>query len=162
MSSGEQPTNPVPENEDAFDPGLRQLRDQVKKIMIPLLIKIFELKLAAQQAKTPPSRLHKQIGEPPEKIRKQLDHLDNHLKQLQLWCHSCQSQISKALNEMDETAEKPMRHTTSSEVGCHPAVEKSFSNAISSKAVPNRNVNPIATPKSKRGWLSKWFLRQQQ
>ncbi len=153
MSAGEQSPGQIPENssqsdqsEDSFDPGLGQLRDQVKKIMIPLLIKIFELKLSAQQAKTPPSRLYKQVGEPPEKIRKKLEKLDDHLKQLQLWCHSCQNQIAKALSEIEDTAEKPVRQAYSEPIS-HPAVEKSFSDAIS---------------KSKQGWISKWFFPQQK
>jgi len=145
IENGSQPD----ENEDLFDPGLGQLRDQVKKVMIPLLIKIFELKLSAQQAKTPPSRLYKQIGEPPEKIRKQLEKLDDNLKQLQLWCHSCQNQISKALSEIEETGEKPVRSASSESTG-HPGVKKSFSDAIGS----NQNEDS----KSKQSWIFKWFI----
>lgn len=181
MSSGEQSSSSIPENpqsdpsDDSFDPGLTQLRDQVKKVMIPLLIKTFELKLAAQQLKSPPSRLQKQIGEPPEKIRKQLDKLGDNLKQLQLWCHSCQNQISKALNEIDEDPDRPMRHTTSSE--SKEQAQKSFWEAIFSKAVQSKSQdsaegeNPkgnlcqtakVSDDKSNHGWLSKWFFRQQK
>ena len=84
------------------EPNLNQLRGQIKKVMIPLLIKIFELKLAAQQAKTPPSRLQKKIHESPEEILNQLDQVESDLKLLHLWCISCQKQIEKARNEAEE------------------------------------------------------------
>jgi hypothetical protein len=42
----------------AFSDGdFKELHEQIKRIMIPKLIRVFELKLAAQQAATPPSRL---------------------------------------------------------------------------------------------------------
>ena len=39
------------------DPSLNQLRDQIKKVMIPLLIKTFQLKLELNQSLSLPSRL---------------------------------------------------------------------------------------------------------
>jgi hypothetical protein len=82
------------------DPNLGQLRAQIKKVMIPLLIRIFELKLAAQQANTPPSRLQKKGNESVDEILSHLKDLEEELKLLQLWCHSCQKQVERALNEI--------------------------------------------------------------
>lgn len=92
------------------DPNLGQLRAQIKKVMIPMLIKIFELKLAAQQASTPPSRLQKQQSESVTEILAQLSSLEEELKLLQLWCLSCQKQVERALGELapkEETAQPP-------------------------------------------------------
>ncbi len=90
------------------DPDLSQLREQIKKIMIPTLIKAFELRLAAQQASMPPSRL---TGCTPdlakvEEIRQQLEKLQDDLKLLHLWCESCENQVSKVMQEVLCTAEK--------------------------------------------------------
>lgn len=82
------------------DPNLRQLRIQIKKVMIPLLIRIFELKLAAQQAHTPPSRLQKKQDESVDETLTHLKNLEEDLKLLQLWCHSCQKQVERALGEI--------------------------------------------------------------
>ena len=82
------------------DPDIGHLRAQIKKVMIPLLIRIFELKLAAQQGKNPPSRLQKKQHESVEEIHSQLKTLEEELKLLQLWCHSCQKQIDRALGEL--------------------------------------------------------------
>lgn len=54
------------------DANLGQLRQTIKNAMIPLLIKVFELKLAAQQAKMPPSRLNKKNFPSLENIQEQL------------------------------------------------------------------------------------------
>ena len=115
------------------DANLSQLREQVKKVMIPLLIKIFELKLAAQQAKSPSSRLNKQSQESPKEIREQLLNLEEDIKLLHLWCQSCQKQIEKALNETEKVGETSLRNAASEKIS-HPAIEKSFSEAVSMQA----------------------------
>ena len=114
---------------------LSGLKEHVKKVMIPLLIKIFELKLAAQQAKTPPSRLQTKINEPPEDIKDQLLKLAEDLKLLQLWCQSCQNQIQKTLNETDEKQDPSFKTSASSEIPTHPGVEKSFSEAMTAQSI---------------------------
>ncbi len=87
----------------AFSDGdFKELREQIKRIMIPKLIRVFELKLAAQQAATPPSRL---TGLRPDankllEIRLELDKLGEDLKLLHLWCESCQKQVAKASEEV--------------------------------------------------------------
>jgi hypothetical protein len=84
------------------DADLSQLREQIKKIMIPKLIRVFELKLAAQQASMPPSRL---LGSRPDapkidEILAELSSLQEDLKVLQLWTESCCKQVNKALEEI--------------------------------------------------------------
>jgi len=96
-------------NSHAFsDADLRQLREQIKKIMIPKLIRVFELKLAAQAASMPPSRIlgnrpdEEKIGE----ILTELQSLKDDVKLLQLWCDSCQKQVDKAIDEVSEAKSK--------------------------------------------------------
>ncbi len=89
------------------DADLSQLREQIKKIMIPKLIRVFELKLAAQQAVTPPSRL---TGHRPDsgklfEIQEELTKLGEDLKLLHLWVESCQNQVKRAIDQV-ETAMK--------------------------------------------------------
>lgn len=89
---------------------LRELRQQIKNAMIPLLLRTFELKLAAQQAKTPPSRLQRKREESPEKICEELLQLAADLKVLLLWCQNCQKQIDKVLKEVQEPQEPSALH----------------------------------------------------
>lgn len=92
---------------DAAEPTLSQLRGQIKKVMIPLLIKIFELKLSAQQAKSPPSRLHRTRPESLEDVSHQLEALKSDLNVLHLWCASCEKQIERALKEIEHFSASP-------------------------------------------------------
>jgi hypothetical protein len=90
------------------DADFKELREQIKRIMIPKLIRVFELKLAAQQAATPPSRI---TGLRPDankllEIRTELDKLSEDLKLLHLWCESCQKQVAKASEEVKFSLEK--------------------------------------------------------
>ena len=92
------------------DADFKELREQIKRIMIPKLIRVFELKLAAQQAATPPSRI---TGLRPDankllEIRTELDKLHEDLKLLYLWCESCQKQVAKANEEVKFFLEKIM------------------------------------------------------
>lgn len=89
------------------EPKLGYLRAQIKKVMIPLLIKIFELKLAGQQAQMPPSRLQNHKGESADQILAELRSLEEELKVLQLWCLSCQKQVEKALEEVSPKGAAP-------------------------------------------------------
>jgi hypothetical protein len=77
------------------DPSLTQLRDQIKKVMIPLLIKTFQFKHELNQQSPPPPC-------PAENIVEQLKILDNDLKVLLLWCQSCRTQIQTALSIPEE------------------------------------------------------------
>jgi hypothetical protein len=113
------------------EPSLGQLRDQIKKIMIPLLIRTFQCKLELSQSLSSPSRLQNQKNtRSPEEILEQLKTLDNDLKVLFLWCQSCRNQIHKALavpeEEQKNTDATPFATT-------HPAVAKSFNEAVSAQ-----------------------------
>lgn len=109
------------------DPSLNQLRDQIKKVTIPLLIKIFQLKLELNQAISFPSRLQSQKSKRSlDEIVEQLNLLDKDLKVLLLWCQNCRSQISKALSPPEEDLPTAVTPNADS----HPAVSKSFSDAL--------------------------------
>lgn len=103
------PVFPSSGNSHAFsDADLKELRQQIKKIMIPKLIRVFELKLAAQQASMPPSRL---LGNRPDEtkideILAELSSLKDDVHLLQLWCESCQKQVNKAIEEVSEAKMK--------------------------------------------------------
>lgn len=114
------------------DPSLSQLRDQIKKVMIPLLIKTFQLKLELSQSLSLPSRLQTQGSRrPPEEVLEQLRLLDNDLKGLLLWCQSCRSQIHKALTHPEEDKKNTVTNPSSD---ANPAVAKSFSEAMSAQS----------------------------
>ena len=95
--------------EELSDPSLKDLRERIKKAMIPLLIKVFELKLAASQAARPPSRLQKKSQQTPEEIRATLKGLHQDLHHLNIWTVSAQKQIEKALNESEEKPVYPSK-----------------------------------------------------
>ena len=113
------------------DPSLSQLRDQIKKVMIPLLIKTFQFKLELNQSLSLPSRLQNPKNHnSPEEIQDQLKALDSDLKMLLLWCQSCRSQIYKALTVSDEEQKNTVTTPSSA---AHPAVAKSFNEAVSAQ-----------------------------
>ena len=113
------------------DPSLSQLRDQIKKVMIPLLIKTFQFKLELSQSLSLPSRIQsKKNNRSSEEIIEQLKTLDNDLKVLLLWCQSCRSQIQKALCVPEEEQKNTVAISSTS---THPAVAKSFNEAVSAQ-----------------------------
>ncbi len=114
------------------DPSLSQLRDQIKKVMIPLLIKTFQFKLELSQSLSLPSRLQSQKNQrSPEEIIEHLKTLDNDLKILLLWCQSCRSQIQKALCVPEEEQKNTV--TASVTTPANIAVSKSFNEAVSAQ-----------------------------
>jgi hypothetical protein len=114
------------------DPTLSQLRDQIKKVMIPLLIKTFQFKLELSQSLSLPSRLNtKKNQRSPDEIIEHLKILDSDLKILLLWCQSCRSQIQKALNASDEDLKTPVTTPTPP---ANTAISKSFSEAVSAQS----------------------------
>ncbi len=113
------------------DPGLAMLREQVKNIMIPLLIRVFHIKLEVQQASSPPSRFYsKQPEEKVQELIDQLHKLDQDLQMMIGWCQSCRSQVQKVTTEVDQEL-KP-RSQIHSVVSSNPSVQKSYTEAISS------------------------------
>lgn len=104
--------------ETTIDPGLSQLREQTKNVMVPILAKAFQLKSEAGQLREPPSRLYsvKTKGSLKEVIS-QLTSLEEDLKLQQLWIESSRHQIGKILTEIQEeplskeTAKNPSSKT---------------------------------------------------
>ncbi|MBS0620096.1 MAG: hypothetical protein JSS61_01375 [Verrucomicrobia bacterium] len=140
------------------DPSLNQLRDQIKKVMIPLLIKTFQLKLELGHATSLPSRLQKpQAHSSPEEVSNELASLDKDLKVLLLWCQSCRAQIQKALTPPEEEPKKPF--TTTAEQEGDPTVAKFFSDAVHAQTSLSKLAQPLGkgeatnTPSApKRRW----------
>jgi hypothetical protein len=139
------------------DPSLGALRDQIKKVMIPLLIKTFQFKLELGQHFSPPSRLQSQKNQrSPEEIIEQLKTLDHDLKVLHLWCQSCRSQIQKALSVPEEEQKGTVAVSSSS---THPAVAKSFQEAVSAQTsffqqqpTQDKEKTSPETPPRKKWW----------
>lgn len=92
--------------EKIHDTALSQLREEIKKVMLPLLIRVFELKQASMQQL--PSRLQKTVEVSHEEIRRELTVLQEDLHRLSLWCKSSQNQVNKALRELDPADELPV------------------------------------------------------
>ena len=143
------------------DLSLTQLRDHIKKVMIPLLIKSFQLKLELSQAISLPSRLQplKQKQSSVEIIQ-QLKQLDKDLQVLMLWCQSCRNQIQKAVVLPEDETKNVL--TPSPLSASNPAVSKSFTEALSAQSAhfklppPKEKIEegkPVAT-KKKRWWPS--------
>lgn len=115
------------------DPGLSGIRDQIKNVMIPLLIKVFQLKLEIGHSL--PSRLtHSKAKESLAESEAHLKRLDEDLKLLSLWCQSSRNQISKALSPPEENNKASLTQSKSGEGSTNPAVTKSFSDAVSSQS----------------------------
>jgi hypothetical protein len=133
------------------DPSLSQLRDQIKKVMIPLLIKTFQFKLELSQSLSLPSRLHSHKNERSLKeIVEHLKTLDNDLKVLLLWCQSCRSQVQKALTAPEEEQKNTMTASPSSPSNI--AVLKSFNEAVSAQSsFFQQQTGQEADPHSKKG-----------
>lgn len=151
------------------DPGLAMLREQVKNIMIPLLIKVFHIKLEAQQASSPPSRL--QSKQPENKVQElvlQLEKLDEDLKLMIGWCQSCRNQVGKVLAEVNTELKPPS--PIHSPMETNPAVHKSFTDALASQQEAVRKAKSLHTPKEsscpnsppvdeKNPWWDRFFKR---
>lgn len=120
-----------PPSEPLKDPGLSQLQGQIKNVMIPLLIKIFQLRLEVQQTTSPPCRL--QSSKPKmtlEELISQLNRLDEDLKLLHIWNQSCQKQIEKVLREAKEGTLPSLGNSVQKDYKMNPAVQKSFQGAL--------------------------------
>ncbi|MBX9923424.1 MAG: hypothetical protein K2Y01_04880 [Rhabdochlamydiaceae bacterium] len=116
------------------DSSLNQLQGQIKNVMIPLLIKIFQLRLEVQQTNSPPSRL--QNAKPKaslEELIEQLSQLNQDLKLLQNWNQSCQMQIEKVLQEANDRIPSSFSTSIKANYPVHPAVQKSFQGAMLAK-----------------------------
>jgi|SRR5579871_3610067 len=150
------------------DPSLNQLRDQIKKVMIPLLIKTFQYKLELSQSLSLPSRLqHQKYKRSPEEIVEQLKTLDNDLKVLLLWCQSCRSQIQKALSVPEEEQKNSVNASVPASDG--GAVSKSFSEAVlanssffkqqAEQGKENLSLSDLADSSHRKTWWEKLLGR---
>ena len=151
------------------DPSLSGLRDQIKKIMIPMLIKIFQFKLELSQSISLPSRLQRAEKESPDETLNELKKLNEDLKLLVLWCQSCRNQISKALSLPDEEQKEGM-NPSSAHTPFNPGVSKSFSDAVSLQSgrfriedvddlLKEEEMKEPAAIVSKSNWIKKMFHR---
>lgn len=94
--------DPLPPCDPLHDSGLSQLKEHIKNTMIPLLIKIFQIRLEVQQASAPTSRLHSQnpsLKTSLPELIEQLQRLDEDLKLVQVWSQSCRAQVEKVMSE---------------------------------------------------------------
>lgn len=145
------------------DPSLGSLRDHIKKVMIPMLIKIFQLKLELSQSISLPSRLQLKSKESPEQIIAQLKNLDEDLHLLKQWCESARNQIAKAMSVSEE--EQRNKTTTTANSTPHPSVAKSFYDALSAQSslfkakeeLRGAISEPLAESKEKKGWWKQFF-----
>lgn len=78
------------------DSSLTQLREQIKNVMLPLLLKIFQLKIQInKEIMLNPISITENNG---ESIIHKLKILDKDIKTLMMWCETCIKQIQEALN----------------------------------------------------------------
>ena len=111
------------------DPGILQLREQTKNVMIPLLIKVFQIRLEAQQLSAPPSRLTTtKSNSSLEDLSQKLTLLNEDLEKQELWIQSSRVQIEKVLSELKTPSHSLEGHVKS--VSENPAIGKSFRAAI--------------------------------
>jgi hypothetical protein len=149
------------------DPGLAMLREQVKNIMIPLLIKVFHIKLELQQASSPPSRL--QSRQPEEKVKElleQIQKLDCDLQLMIGWCQSCKNQVQKVIQEVEQ--ESKIQSPIYSASSADPMLQKSFSDAVAGRqqSLSNARLLTGESPKNdtqgyqeKNPWWNRIFKR---
>ena len=119
--------------ENLTDRGLIQLREHTKNVMLPLLIKAFQLRSEAEKLQDAPSRLY---GVQPKRsiseITNQLIELEKDLKLQQIWIESSRSQIEKILIEIEKQKETPAIPKLKVSPTTHPGIQKSFQNVFSS------------------------------
>jgi len=114
--------------------GLSALREQTKSVMIPILIKAFELGSEAKQLADPPSRLHSTLTRrKPEEIEAELKALDNDLRLQEIWIASSRKQVEKILTEIRSQPGPPFTSQLKTNPSAHPGVQKSFENTFFAK-----------------------------
>ncbi|VHO03781.1 hypothetical protein [Candidatus Rhabdochlamydia sp. T3358] len=78
------------------DSSLTQLREQIKNVMLPLLLKVFQLKIHInKEIMLDALPITESDG---ESIVHKLKLLDKDIKTLMMWCQACIKQIQEALN----------------------------------------------------------------
>jgi len=94
----------------ASEPTLSQLEQQIKSVMIPLLMDIFALKEEAQQSKSPPTRLSIPPRRSEQEVRDRLTGLEKDLERAALWIQTCLTQVKKTRDEGNNS--KPVAPNT--------------------------------------------------
>ena len=116
------------------DQGLFLLREHTKNVMIPLLIKVFQIRLEAQQIAEPPSRLSSAKPKTSlNELLEQLSRLDEDLKLQYLWVESTRTQIEKIISELKQIQPICLTNHIKKENTADPIIQKSFQNVISKK-----------------------------
>lgn len=137
--------------------GLSLLREHTKNVMIPLLIKVFQIRLEAQQIAEPPSRLSSSKPKTSlNELIEQLTQLDEDLKLQYLWVESTRTQIKKIITELPEIHPVSLLNHVKKEEIADPAIQKSFHDVISKKngqATAPLNQEPI----KKKSWIRKFL-----
>lgn len=82
------------------------LREEFKKLFLPLLIDIFELRQMIDtykmQTQSPPLRHFGKISKTPQEILAQLKQMQHDIEESQRWCNGVILQISKGVEEAQE------------------------------------------------------------
>lgn len=84
------------------EPGLSQLQEQIKSVMIPLLMEIFSLKEAAQECNSPPTRLSISPTMSRQEVEGRLEKLKEDLLSIQRWTQHCVTRVQQVLSETQE------------------------------------------------------------
>ncbi len=81
------------------------LREDFKKIFLPLLIDVFELRQMIENCEKEKdiSALMKKISRSPEEILSRLEELQNAIEEAQRWCDGVIVQIAKGIQEAKQT-----------------------------------------------------------
>lgn len=103
----------------ASEPTLSKLEEQIKGVMIPLLMDIFALKEEAEQSKNPPTRLSLSPKRSEQELKERLAGLEKDLERASLWIQTCLTQVKKTRDE----GRPPIasKQATQSTLGSSPA-----------------------------------------
>lgn len=101
----------IPEGSKKIIPSVarQSLREDFKKMFLPLLIDIFELRQMLETHRwiqqSPELRSFGKISKSPQEIFTQLTSIQQEIAEAQRWCDGVVSQISKGIEEAQETLE---------------------------------------------------------
>lgn len=79
------------------------LHEQLNLQMVPRLIKIFKLREALQEARSPPTRLQNESGISIQAVKDELLEIEKDLHVAKSWIETCLTQARRALEEVRES-----------------------------------------------------------
>lgn len=124
--------------ESLNDPGLLQLREQTKNVMIPLLIKAFRLRSEGNRLSAPPSRLCKEEKDlSKEEVIARLSALADDLEQQRIWIESGKNQVEKILAELQEEGCRTKCNRIETNTKGHVAAQSFFHKTFSRERSPS-------------------------